>query len=169
MGLSNKHRLFIEEYLRDFNATQAAIRAGYSEKTAYSQGSRLLKDAEVSEEVKRRLDERAMQADEIIDRLTSHARGDMGNFMDIEGVNYQLDLEKAKEMGLTHLIKKVKDRVVMTSKDGEETETHFLEVELYDAQAALEKLGRIRGLFVDRTDITSGGKSIRVNLLDEDE
>ena len=38
---------FVDEYLVDLNATQAAIRAGYSEKTAYSIGQRLLKNVEV--------------------------------------------------------------------------------------------------------------------------
>jgi len=38
----------VQEYVVDLNATQAALRAGYSPKTAYSQGQRLLKDAEVA-------------------------------------------------------------------------------------------------------------------------
>ena len=41
--LNKKQKNFVSEYLVDKNATQAAIRAGYSEKTAYSQGPRLLK------------------------------------------------------------------------------------------------------------------------------
>jgi phage terminase small subunit len=42
-----KQERFAQEYMIDLNATQAAIRAGYSEHTAYSQGQRLLKHAEV--------------------------------------------------------------------------------------------------------------------------
>lgn len=45
--MTDKQELFILEYQQDHNATQAAIRAGYSPKTAYSQGQRLLKDPEV--------------------------------------------------------------------------------------------------------------------------
>jgi phage terminase small subunit len=45
--ITPKKRLFAAEYLIDLNATSAAKRAGYSEKTAYSQGDRLLKDVEV--------------------------------------------------------------------------------------------------------------------------
>lgn len=45
--LTPKQAAFVREYLVDLNATQAAIRAGYSEKTAYSQGQRLLKNVEV--------------------------------------------------------------------------------------------------------------------------
>lgn len=47
MALTAKKRLFAKEYLVDLNATQAAIRAGYSAKTAASQGERLLRDVDV--------------------------------------------------------------------------------------------------------------------------
>lgn len=166
MTVTNKRRRFIDEYLKDCNATQAAIRAGYAEKGSRVTGHRLLTDANISEEIKRRLDEKSMKADEVIQRLTDMARSDMGDFMTIEGVAHYLDLEKAKELGLTHLIKKVKDRVVMTSnKDGEDTETHNIEVELYDAQAALALLGRYHKLFTDNVDLTSGGKEFVLRVV----
>ena len=47
MSLNPKQARFVAEYLLDLNATQAAMRAGYSPRTAYSQGQRLLKDAEI--------------------------------------------------------------------------------------------------------------------------
>lgn len=47
--LTPKQEAFVQEYLIDFNATQAAVRAGYSSKTAYSIGQRLLKNVEVQE------------------------------------------------------------------------------------------------------------------------
>ena len=51
MALTAKQERFVEEYLVDLNATQAAIRAGYSKKTAYSMGQRLLKNVEVSKAI----------------------------------------------------------------------------------------------------------------------
>ena len=51
--LTDKQEAFCDEYLKDFNATQAAIRAGYSEKTARSAGQRLLTNVDI----KRRLAE----------------------------------------------------------------------------------------------------------------
>ena len=51
MALTPKQAQFVAEYLIDLNATQAAIRSGYSEKTAYSMGQRLLKNVEVAEAV----------------------------------------------------------------------------------------------------------------------
>ena len=50
--MNKKTDIFCQEYVIDLNATQAAIRAGYSEKTAYSIGSRLLKDVEVQAKIK---------------------------------------------------------------------------------------------------------------------
>lgn len=47
--MNTKQEQFVYEYIKDANATQAAIRAGYSERTAYSQGQRLLKNVEVFE------------------------------------------------------------------------------------------------------------------------
>jgi phage terminase small subunit len=46
--MNDQQRAFVREYAKDFNATQAALRAGYSPKSAYSQGQRLLKHAEVA-------------------------------------------------------------------------------------------------------------------------
>ena len=51
--LTAKQSRFVEEYLIDLNATQAAIRAGYSQRTAYSQGQRLLKHVEVAAVIER--------------------------------------------------------------------------------------------------------------------
>jgi phage terminase small subunit len=49
--MTPKQTRFVEEYLVDLNATQAAIRAGYSERTAYSQGQRLLKNVEITDAI----------------------------------------------------------------------------------------------------------------------
>ena len=54
-----KQQCFIEEYLVDLNATQAAIRAGYSEKTANEQGSRLLANVSVAAAVEEAMAERS--------------------------------------------------------------------------------------------------------------
>ena len=50
--MNAKQEMFVNEYLIDYNATQAAIRAGYSERTAYSIGQRLLKNVEVENSIK---------------------------------------------------------------------------------------------------------------------
>lgn len=89
--MTNKQKRFAEEYLVDCNATQAAIRAGYSEKSAYSAGQRMLKNVEV----KNWIDEQLAQmqgntiadAKEVMEYLTSVLRGESrGTELVIESV-----------------------------------------------------------------------------------
>ena len=56
--LSDKQQTFVNEYLVDLNATQAAIRTGYSEKTAKQQGSRMLTNVDVAEAVQKEQEKR---------------------------------------------------------------------------------------------------------------
>ncbi|MDE6752763.1 MAG: terminase small subunit [Eubacterium sp.] len=53
MALKKKQIVFCKEYVKDYNGTQAAIRAGYKESNAASQASRLLSDPEIIEEIKK--------------------------------------------------------------------------------------------------------------------
>lgn len=80
MALSNKQLAFVNEYLKDFNATQAAIRAGYSEKTARSIGQQLLTKLDIAAEIRARVSELAMSADEVLLRLGELGRGTPGLF-----------------------------------------------------------------------------------------
>ena len=65
-----KRARFCEEYVIDCNATQAALRAGYSERSAYAQGSRLLKDDEVKERVEGLFAEAQKRMEVTVDSLT---------------------------------------------------------------------------------------------------
>ena len=56
--MTHRQELFIQEYLNSLNATQSAIRAGYSPKTAYSIGQRLLKNVEVLHAINTAMNER---------------------------------------------------------------------------------------------------------------
>lgn len=57
--LTNKQRLFVKEYLIDLNATQAAIRAGYSRVAAYLIGQENLKKPEIQNTIQKAMDKRA--------------------------------------------------------------------------------------------------------------
>lgn len=67
--LNKKQQLFVDEYLIDLNATQAAIRAGYSEKTAQEQSSRLLSNVMVQEAVEQRMKERQIRTEITQDKV----------------------------------------------------------------------------------------------------
>ena len=79
--LTDKQRTFVAEYLVDLNATQAAIRAGYSAKTANEQGARLLTNVSVAAAIAEAQAERAQRTeisqDRILDELASIAFGDL--------------------------------------------------------------------------------------------
>lgn len=77
--MTKKQKRFCDEFLIDLNATQAAIRVGYSKKTAYSIGQRLLKNVEVqvyiSEQLERIHSENTADTQEVMEYLTSVMRG----------------------------------------------------------------------------------------------
>ena len=150
--MNKKQRVFVEEYLQCWNATEAAERAGYAHPN--KQGPRLLVNVGISDVIQKRISEKAMSADEVLLRLGDMARGDIGDFLSIGGMSFDLSLKQAQELGITHLIKRVKQRTIITQKkDGDEEENHYIEIELHDSQAALEKLGRHHKLFTDRQEI----------------
>ena len=69
MPLNERQKRFCDEYLIDLNATQAAIRAGYSPKTAYSLGQRLLKKVDIQEYLQKRLKNREERTEVTQDRV----------------------------------------------------------------------------------------------------
>lgn len=161
--MNNKQRIFVDEYLKCWNAAEAARRAGYSKKTARAIGAELLTKPDISAEIQARLKESHMGADEALDLLAAQARGDMGQIMEVSSMGFNLDMQKAQDAGLTKLIKKVKQKTTtfIAKKESEEDrEVTELEVELYDAQSAIDKILHIHGKFVDRHDITSKGEPI---------
>lgn len=78
--LTEKQKRFVDEYLIDLNATQAAIRAGYSQKTAYAIGEENLRKPEIRTALKERIDQirsgRIADTQEIMEYLTSVMRGE---------------------------------------------------------------------------------------------
>lgn len=159
MALNDRQALFVEEYLRCFNRTQAAQAAGYSRRTAYSMGARLLKNVEIEEVISQRLSESAMSANETLMRLAAHARGDIDDCLDDDG---RFSLDKARKAKKTNLIKKLRIKETKRMIGDDEVITQEIDFELHDAQAALQLIGRHHKLFVDRTELTgkNGGQLV---------
>jgi len=142
--INTKQQIFVNEYLKCWNASESARRAGYNGRSNQI-GSRLLIDVDIKAEIKRRVAEMTMTADEALVRLASQARSDIGEFLKFEdGIKTPfIDLKGANEKGLLHLVKKIK-----YNAEGQ------IEFELYDAQAALVHIGRVHGLFSDKVEHT---------------
>jgi phage terminase small subunit len=172
MALNNRQTLFVNEYLKTFNATKAALAAGYSEKTAHSQGWENLRKPEISEAISQRLSESAMTADEVLMRLADQARGTIEPFLrqreDDENITIDLTTERAKKN--IHLIKKISQkRVIRTRGDDSEEDETTLTIELHDPQAALTTLAKKHGLLTDKIESIIGNFDIDYSKLTVDQ
>jgi phage terminase small subunit len=86
---NHRHEIFIREYLKDRNATQAAIRAGYSARSAHSQGHDILKRPDVQERLRELtgevLDKLDVSVDRILRELAAIAFADARDIFDTSG------------------------------------------------------------------------------------
>ncbi len=143
MTLSNKRRVFVEEYLKCWNATEAARRANYRHPSV--KGCQLRKVKEIDDEIQHRLKEKQLSADEVMTRLGEIARAEYSAYITLQGA---VNLPALIDAGKAHLIKGIKETKWGT------------EIIFYDGQKALTDIGRYHGLFKDRTE------NININLTD---
>lgn len=125
--MTEKQKRFCTEYLIDCNATQSAIRAGYSKKTAYSVGQRMLKNVEVKkyidEQFEKLKNDNIADTQEIMEYLTSVMRGEQKEQVALMYYGKQILEEKSAS---------IKERL-----------------------KAAELLGKRYGLFADRLEVES--------------
>jgi len=122
--LTPKQKQFVAEYLVDLNATQAAIRAGYSVKTANEQGARLLAHVSVSAATKAAMDKRAAKAERTaaevlkdIQAVTLEAReaGDLRSAfrgLELEGKHLGMFTDKIQHLGSVETVVVIKEGAV---------------------------------------------------------
>lgn len=155
--LTDKQRLFVAEYLVDLNATQAAIRAGYSKKTAASQGQRLLRNVEISNALSEaygaRIERTGITADRVLEEYARLGFSDMRQFLswDASGVLWK-DSEDLDE-GAAACISEVSE----TISEGGRTRRF----KLHSKTHALDKLAQHVKLFGDEK---GGGVNVNVNI-----
>lgn len=157
--LNAQQKRFCQEYIIDLNATQAAIRAEYSKKTAYSQGQRLLNHVEVQKELQRLMKKREKRtevtADSVVKELAKIAFADITDFAEVCEIQR---LATVDEKGNPHY-ETVQDVVIKDTDEmnpdklgviaGMKHGAHGIEIKLNDKMKALELLGRHLGLYTD--------------------
>lgn len=141
--LPYKQRAFCEQYVQCWNATEAARRAGYAHPN--KQGPRLLVNVGIQQYIQARIAQIAMSADEVLLRLAEQARGMPAEYISEKG---EVDIAALKRDGKTHLIHELKDHVVKTEAGYAVRRT----VKMYNAQRALELLGKHQRLFVEQVE-----------------
>lgn len=150
-ALSARKSMFIREYLVDLNAAQAAIRAGYSPKSAETNGPRLLRDAQVAAAVQVAMDERAkrvgMTADEVLAELKAIGMSDVRHYQFGEGSDPLVLAENAPDHAM-RAVSSVKRRIRRIHKqDGPDEEIEDVEFKLWDKPTALRLAGQHLKLF----------------------
>ena len=147
--LTNKQKKFIDEYLVDLNATQAAIRAGYKEKTAYRTGAENLKKPQIQREIQKRMQERQQRTevtqDMVVKELAAIAFAKATDYVEIRsnGVCGTVVIKPTTDLSDQQI------RAIAGIKEG----ANGIEIKLNDKEKALELLGRHLGMWNDKLDI----------------
>ena len=157
--MTKKQKRFIEEYLIDLNATQAAIRAGYSPDTAKSIGSENLTKPDIKAQIAKAMAERSrrtgVNADRVVMELAKIAFVNANDVIDPKTATI-------KEGALpedTAAIQSVK--VKTFGEDGLERE-----IKMADKLKALELLGRHLGMFKDKVELSGALETEKTKLDD---
>jgi hypothetical protein len=145
-----------------WNATEAYCRVftNSSRESARRNASDLLTRADVWSEIQRRLTVRAMGPEEVLARLSEQARANQLPFIRITEDGFCFfDFSNPDAKDYFHLIKKIKTKRQRRLEGPDTWEDEWVEVELYDAQAALIQIGKYHKLFTERLEIedNSGG------------
>ena len=148
--LTAKQQRFCDEYLVDLNATQAAIRSGYSKKTAYSIGQENLNKPEIKEYIEKRMAEKEealiAKQDEVMRYLTSVMRRELSESVVVTLQN------KTEKWVVDEDTGKLKKQTVTEEKPA----VVDIPAKLVDANKAAELIGRRYGMFKDsvKLDVT---------------
>jgi len=152
--MTNKMILFVDYYISNgFNATQAAISAGYSAKTANSSGQRLLTNVDIKRRLSKRIGEVLSNTDmavlELINILDETIKSDIGDFANVETY-----IVVDKETGEEKRYKKVvfNDTAELNTRllsEISETKDGAIKIKMYDKLKAVEMKGKFLELWQD--------------------
>ena len=152
--LTPKQQRFGEEYLIDLNATQAAKRAGYSEKTAFRIGTENLHkpaiQVAIQEALQKRSDRTEITADSVLRELAVLAFSDMAHYVQFnEAGNILLDFSQMPAGASRAIAEVVQDEYV--DGKGEEARTvKRTRFKLHGKQPALDSLAKHLGMYIER-------------------
>lgn len=161
-SLTDKQQRFVEEYLVDLNATQAAKRAGYSQNTAQQMGWENLSKPLIADAIAKAKAERSKRTevtqDKVLRELARIGFSDLRNVMNEGGSLANPDSwddDTAASIGSIELV----TRTAGFDSDGNREVEYVSKIKTWDKGAALEKLARHLGMFDGR-----GGSDINIHL-----
>ena len=168
--LTSKQERFVEEYLVDLNATQAAIRSGYSKKTATAIGAENLTKPDIADAIaaaRKELSEKTgISAERVLAELAKIGFSNMQDYIRVTGDDIYValgDMSRDEAAAIGEVT--VEERKLGNEDEGKVTRTKF---KLLDKRAALNDLGRHLGLFeADNTrKVSVGGMEDLLKMVD---
>ena len=163
--LTHKQAMFVNEYLVDLNATQAAIRAGYSEHTAHDIGCENLKKPNVAAAIFVAMEERAdrtgITADKVLSEISKLGFANMHDYMTVndDGYAYVNLSDLTREQAAA--IQEMTVDSYYEGKGDDAREVKKVKFKLADKKGNLELLGKHLKLFTEKQEISGpGGKPI---------
>lgn len=151
MALTPKQGAFVREYLIDLNATQAAIRAGYSAKTAYSMGEENLRKPEIAAAVAEAQAARAKRteitADRVLKELARIGFADVRKLFGDDGLQSPTEMDDETAAAVQSV-----EVVVRRTPGDEKNVEHIHKIKLNDKLGALTQIGRHLGMFTDKIE-----------------
>lgn len=169
--LTSKQLLFVQEYLIDLNATQAAIRAGYSEDTAGQIGYENLKkpeiEAAISAAMKEREERTKITQDMVVKELAKIGFADIKDYLSFRTEKTIVDRHDDGKpiIGYAQVID-VKDSDDIDGAVVSEvqlSDNGNFKFKLYDKKGALELLGKHLRMFTDKVELTTEGE-LNINI-----
>lgn len=157
--LTNKQRVFVAEYLKDLNATQAAIRAGYSRKSAALTGSENLRKPYIAALVKEAMDARAertrVDQDKVVKELAKLGFSDWRELGSWDETSMTLKASNEITDEAAACVKDVSHTTERRFQGDQVIENTQTKLGLHDKKGSLELLGRHLGMFKDNLSISS--------------
>lgn len=153
--LNEKQKAFAREYILDKNATQAAIRAGYSPKTAGQAAHKLLKKAEIQQFVAEKVSKAAEKLDASGERVIAELAG-LAHADPIQAFCQDGTLKDLRDMPpeFRRCIKSLKFTELFEGASGEKfVAGRIVDISFWDKPKALELLGKNLKLFTDKLEV----------------
>ena len=149
--MNQKQAAWLEEFLKDFNATRAAEAVGYKHPNKYGPDLKL----SLAEEIAAEIEARKMTDDEVDMRYAEKARFDLSPYITTYGKLSGVDLEALIADGHGHMIRKIKHTKYGT------------EIEFADQDHALDMIAKAKGMFVNKTELSGpDGGPVPIRVLD---
>lgn len=162
--LNERQERFCQEYVIDLNGTQSAIRAGYSQKTAYSIAYNLLKKVEIQQRIKEIQSDlqkaTGLTAIRILNEHKKLAFSSIAHLHDtwIERKDFE-KLTKAEKDSIKSISTKVlKAQNIGTKDEPEIVDIEYVKIELWDKQKSLDSIANLLGLNAPiKNEVDTGG------------